>query len=85
VNDGRVKGKHFVARMHAHPRSMGLKMDFSSLRYFELFWTCIHYSGPKEGPRVMPEFEWTIENDELYERMINVLGKARGDKEVIGG
>ena len=29
--------------------------------------------------------EWTIEDDELYERMIDVLGKVRGDKEVIGG
>src|SRR3954453_14726662 len=44
--------------MHAHPRSMGPKMDFSSLRYFELFWICIHYSGPKEAPRVMPEFDY---------------------------
>jgi serine/threonine protein kinase len=109
--------------------------------FWVLFWICIHYSEPKEAPRVMPEFgrwnylttdelatmkagtisnerrflemmlncvtpyfqplipcinelrdivfpnnsEWTIEDDKLYERMIDVLGKAREDKEVIGG
>jgi hypothetical protein len=27
VSDGRVKGERLVARVHAHPRSMGPKMD----------------------------------------------------------
>ena len=109
--------------------------------FWVLFWICIHYSEPKEPPRVMPEFdrwnyltsdelvkmkagtinnerrfletmikcvtpyfqplipclnelremvfpnnsEWIVEDNKLYERMIDVLGKARGNKEVIGG
>ena len=31
-----MKGERLVARVHAHPRSMGPKMDSPSLRYFGL-------------------------------------------------
>jgi hypothetical protein len=59
---------------------MGPKMDFSFLRYFELFWMiCIHYSGPKEAPRVMPEFDrWNyLTSDELAKMKASTINNER--------
>jgi hypothetical protein len=54
-------------------------MDLSSLRHFELFWICIHYSGPKEAPRAMPKFDrWNyLTSDELAKMKAGTINNER--------